>query len=183
MTPRGAQRAGREIARALAACALLTGIYYLVPVEPGIDAFWRVVRSALSVLAILVLAVLISRSVVRLLRNAAGSRPANLLVALWAGVVLFAFLDFQLAVGMPGQFTRLDTKTDALYFAVSTLTTVGYGDVHASGQWGRGLVILQQLFNVGVLATAGAVLLDRLTSGHPPPPPPPNSPTPPQPNR
>jgi voltage-gated potassium channel len=159
----------REFARALIACALLVGLYYLVPVEPDVDDTVRLVRGLFSVAGVAALAVLITRMVVQLLRDQAGSRPANLLVALFAGVIVFAVLDYQVAVYLPGQFARLETKTDGLYFAVSTLTTVGYGDVHAAGQLGRGLVILQQLFNVAVLTTAGAVLVNRLTNLHPPP--------------
>jgi hypothetical protein len=152
----------RELARALAACVLLAGCYYLVPVEPGLDAAWRIVRSLLAAAAVAVLALVIARMVGRLLRDEAGSHSANLVVALFGGVVLFAFLDYQLAISLPGEFVRLQTKTDALYFAVSTLTTVGYGDVHAAGQFGRGLVVFQQLFNLAVLATGGTVLVSRL---------------------
>lgn len=166
--------------RALLACALLVALYYLIPVEPGVGATARVARTAGAVLAVLAVAVLITRMVRRLLREEPGSRPANLLVALFGGLVLFAYLDYQIATSLPGEFAGLNTKTDGLYFAVVTLTTVGYGDVHATGQLARALVIVQQLFNVGVLATGGAVLVNRLTAGRgtlrpapggPPPPP------------
>lgn len=57
------------------------------------------------------------------------------------------------------QFVGLATKTDALYyFALTTLTMVGFGDVHAAGQLARALVIVQLLFNVVVLASAARVL-------------------------
>lgn len=57
---------------------------------------------------------------------------------------------------VPGQLDELSTRTDALYFTVATLATVGYGDVHAAGQAARALVVIQQFFNpvfVGVLVT------------------------------
>ena len=41
------------------------------------------------------------------------------------------------------QFDSLETKVDAVYFSTSTLSTVGYGDVHATGQLGRGIVVMQ----------------------------------------
>lgn len=51
------------------------------------------------------------------------------------------------------------TRTGALYFALTTLTAVGYGDIHL-GQLGRGLVVAQMLFNLVVVAS-GANLFVR----------------------
>ena len=58
----------------------------------------------------------------------------------------------------------LQTKTDALYFAVTTLTTVGFGDVHAQGQVARGLIIVQMVFNVVVLTRAAQTLIASRTA-------------------
>ena len=52
----------------------------------------------------------------------------------------------------PGQVEDLDTRTDALYFTLSTMATVGYGDVHAEGQLARALVCALIVFNVVVVA-------------------------------
>ena len=57
------------------------------------------------------------------------------------------------------EFVSLETKTDALYFALTTLATVGFGDVHAEGQIARTLVIIQMVFNVVVLTRAAQALL------------------------
>jgi len=73
-------------------------------------------------------------------------------------VVLLTLADYLTAVSGPGQFVGLETKTDALYFALATLTTVGYGDVHAAGQVARGVVAVQLVFNVAVIATGASVL-------------------------
>ena len=59
----------------------------------------------------------------------------------------------------PLEFVGLETKTDALYFALTTLATVGFGDVHAEGQIARVLLIAQMIFNVAVLTRAAQVLL------------------------
>jgi hypothetical protein len=154
----------RYLARALGACGLLVAVYYLAPVEPGAGGTALVVRAALAVAATAVVAMLIGWLVVRTLRDEPGSRPASLAVALFGGLVLFAFVDYLIAVSGPGQFVGLRTKTDGLYFAVTTLATVGYGDVSASGQLARAVVTVQQLFNLAVLATGGSVLINRLTS-------------------
>jgi voltage-gated potassium channel len=57
------------------------------------------------------------------------------------------------------EFVGLETKTDALYFALTTLATVGFGDVHAEGQVARLLLIAQIIFNIVALTRAAHVLL------------------------
>lgn len=152
----------RELLRALLACALLVTCYYLLPIEPAGTGAWRWMRLVLLTVGVAMLALLIGRATSRLARGRPGSRPAGLLIALFAGLVLSALIDYQVANWLPGEFAGLQTRTDALYFAVTTLATVGYGDVHAAGQIGRAVVIGQQLFNLAVLATGGSVLVNHL---------------------
>ncbi|MEU9042439.1 MULTISPECIES: ion channel [unclassified Kitasatospora] len=52
------------------------------------------------------------------------------------------------------EFAGLETRLDALYFTVVTLATVGYGDITASGQSARFVVILQIGYNFVFLAAA-----------------------------
>lgn len=77
------------------------------------------------------------------------SALASLLVLV---VVSFSFAFVILDQTAPRQVVGLETRTDALYFTVSTMTTVGYGDVHAEGQAARVLVIALIVFNVVVVA-------------------------------
>ncbi len=42
----------------------------------------------------------------------------------------------------------INTHLDALYFTVSTLTTTGYGDVTATGQWGKILSVIAMLIGI-----------------------------------
>jgi voltage-gated potassium channel len=79
-----------------------------------------------------------------------------LLMLLPLVAVVFALGFYLLETHSPGQVSGLSTRTDALYFTVSTLTTVGYGDIHAQGQLARGLAVLQLVFNavfVGAIAS------------------------------
>jgi voltage-gated potassium channel len=50
----------------------------------------------------------------------------------------------------PGQIEGLETKTDALYFSLTMLSTVGFGDVHAVGQIGRVLASLQMVVDIAL---------------------------------
>lgn len=76
-------------------------------------------------------------------------------VVLLLTVLVFGFAGVFVAIDEHSdQFVGLDTKIDAVYFTVATLSTVGYGDVHAVGQAGRLAVTLQIVFNLTFLAVA-----------------------------
>jgi voltage-gated potassium channel len=60
---------------------------------------------------------------------------------------------FLLNEARPAEFAGMHTRTDALYFTLSTMSTVGFGDVHAAGQVARVLVCLLIVFNVVVVAS------------------------------
>jgi voltage-gated potassium channel len=78
-------------------------------------------------------------------------RTLVLLLALT--VLFFSWCDDSVA-RLPGQFVDLHTKTDALYFNISTIATVGFGDVHAAGQLARAAVTVQIVFNLVFLGAA-----------------------------
>lgn len=87
-----------------------------------------------------------------------GARIEHVLaIVVWA-VAFFAFVYTRLA-GVPGQFEGIATRVDALYFTLTTLTTVGFGDIYPVGQTARVVVMLQMVFNVVVIAAAVRVLL------------------------
>jgi voltage-gated potassium channel len=78
-------------------------------------------------------------------------------IVLWA-IALFVLVYARLA-GIPGEFAGLDTRLDAFYFTFTTLATVGFGDVHATGQSARLVVTVQIAFNLLVLALAAQVII------------------------
>lgn len=69
-------------------------------------------------------------------------------------VVGFAVVHFVLADRMPEQYTGLETKLDALYFSVVAVTTVGFGDIAAVGQWARGVMLLHLVIGISLLGLA-----------------------------
>lgn len=137
---------------------LIIGLYYVVPVEPGVVGAQLALRIAGAVVAGLLITWLIVRQVSRQMADPGEAPLVGLVTALVGGVAFFALADYLTAVSDPGQFVELETKTDALYFTLATLTTVGYGDVHAAGQVARGVVAVQLVFNVLVIATGASVL-------------------------
>ena len=47
---------------------------------------------------------------------------------------------------------------DALYWATTTLTTVGYGDIYPSSELGRAISMLSSLFGVAIIALPSGVI-------------------------
>ena len=65
------------------------------------------------------------------------------------------------------QMVGLETRLDSVYFTVTTLATVGYGDIHAAGQGARALATAQMLLNLAVLGLVVRVLarVARMSAG------------------
>lgn len=146
--------------RLLSLLTLIVTLYFLVPVSTTVHRE-EIVRIVLSVAVFLGLAV----GMVRLLRLQiydSSHRIDGLVAGIALVVVVFAYAFYVLNARRPDELVGLETRLDALYFAVTTLTTVGYGDVYAAGQLARALVLTQMVFNVIFIATAATVLSTRV---------------------
>ena len=135
-------------------------LYFTVPVSFEL-ATNDVVQLLVSTLALVLLAVAVL-SEVRLQLLDAERRIDGLVVALMLSVLGFALGFYVMAERSPGQIAGLHTRLDALYFTMTTLLTVGFGDIHAVGQVARGLVLIQMLFNVVIVATAASTINARV---------------------
>jgi voltage-gated potassium channel len=153
---RGHARA--RIWRAALTCIFMIALYYLIPVEPGVGGSQLVVRTALTIVGGVLVTWLIIRQIRYHLSDPYRGSMIGLLTGIVGGVTFFALVDYITAISIQGEFVDLHTKTDGLYFALTTLTTVGFGDVHAQGQVARGLLVVQLAFNVVVITTAASVL-------------------------
>jgi voltage-gated potassium channel len=69
-------------------------------------------------------------------------------------VLGFATTYWILQTQSPGEFDGIVTKTDSLYFTVTVLSTVGFGDVHPVGQVARAVTTMNMLTNIVILAVA-----------------------------
>ena len=146
--PAARSRARRsEWLRTLGAVVGMLGIYFVVPFGEDDDPLPLVVATVLSVGMALALAIMISRRIVRVLEGSSSEGVPGLLTVLVLVVVAFAAAYFLLARADPDQLAGLHTRLDALYFTLSTLVTVGYGDVHPAGQVARAVACLQFAFN------------------------------------
>lgn len=145
--------------RSIAALAIVMAIYYAAPIGASPSTTRLVVGIAGMLIGIAVLGWLIVAAIRRQLRaDPATARIESLLILLYLVVAVFASGYLTLARSMEGSFVGMHTKTDALYFTVSTVATVGFGDVHASGQLARLLVTIQIVFDLVFVAALVAAL-------------------------
>lgn len=140
--------------RLVAGTVLLVVVYFAVPVR--VDSSLGL-RLAVSAIGVLLSALLIARQV----RKLSDARLWALALALVAGVLAFAMADYLIAISDPEEFAGLQTRLDALYFAIVTLGTVGFGDVHPQSQLARSVVTGQIVFNIVVIASGGSLLVSQ----------------------
>lgn len=147
--------------RALLGLVAVLVLYYAAPVgdlPSGSDL-------AISVLGMLGGVVLLSWLIVRQFHRLVGggsgegaARLDSLVFLLYVIVPLFALGYVAVDDADPDQFVGLATKTDALYFTLSTLGTVGFGDIYADGQLARVLVTVQMAFDLVFVAALVSLL-------------------------
>jgi len=135
----------RALLRAFGSAAILVVLYYVLPLDH--------LSSATSILALMgglvaVVAVIVWE--VRAVLNA--EYPgAQAIEALAVTVPLFLLLFstgyFLMEHASPTSFTQHLSRTDALYFTVTTFATVGYGDITAKSETARVVVIFQSCPN------------------------------------
>lgn len=123
-------------------------VYYLMPVATHDRSFaMRFVGSATLVALVFVWQVkrvITAKS--RLFRSLTSLGLAiPLVVVVYSGLYLTVSLD------NPAAFSEVLGKTDALYFTVTTLATVGYGDISPSSDLARIVAMTQMVANVTLI--------------------------------
>jgi voltage-gated potassium channel len=144
----------RSAAVTVVLMAAATAVYYVLPVPGAMrESSWAV----MFFLGAAVLGALILTAIRRLLRAGENARIRGLTLLLTLTVLFFSWSDVSVAA-LPNQFAELTNKTDSLYFNISTLATVGIGDVHPVGQLARAAVTVQIVFNLVFLGTAVSLI-------------------------
>ena len=151
----------RLIARSVLLSSLLVGliivVYYFVPWDG--DSFRDIaVRLAVCIVTVIAVTVVSVQYVLR------AEFPVLRVFEVLAGVIALTIASFASAYAYlsfddPAAFSEALSRTDALYFAVTTSTTVGFGDISASTEFARVLVMIQMVVNVVVIGVAARSLM------------------------
>ncbi len=153
---------GRALAvsalRSLGVVALTLVVYAVAPTQ-GDTTLRAAVGGSLLVMG--VVAVAFVRQLRRISRAEWPTLAAVEALVLVVGVFLTmqALVYVSLSAGDPAAaFTEPLDKVDGLYFAVTVMTTVGFGDITAANGLTRGFVTFQMLVNLVLVGTAVRVL-------------------------
>ena len=78
---------------------------------------------------------------------------------------MFAAAYYLMAKTSPASFSDHLTRTDALYFTVTTFSTVGYGDITAVSQSARLMVTAQMILDLLILGLGIRVFIGAVQRG------------------
>ena len=125
---------------------ILTGLllaYYLLPLDE-VDNRRLIV---MIVLGLILVAAVTARQIRAIMRSEhPGARGVEAMaVAVPLFIVLFATVYFVMASRDPSTFTQTISRTDSLYFTITVLTTVGFGDIATVSETARVVVSIQMI--------------------------------------
>ena len=150
--------------RTLATVAVSVTLYYLLPFDRDVDPVMVAeITLGCAVLAVVVVWQLrtVSRSPypgIRAVEALAFTAPVY--------VLLFATTYFVMEHTASSSFTEALTRTDALYFSVTTIATVGYGDIAAKSESARLVVTVQMLLDLLLLGLVVRLFLNAVKRSH-----------------
>lgn len=165
--------ASRPLARMLGhttvVLVLLTSAYYALPLRFHWGETGSLVRLVLSAVALTLLALVLVYQLRRSRRDLPDPylRILWLLTTLYVLVLAFALVYVLIALNMADQFVGISDRVDSLYYSVTLVATVGFGDIYATGTLAQVLATVHMLFNLVYLGTALRMLSSRVTSTSP----------------
>jgi hypothetical protein len=148
-------RARRSLIRSAVLVAALTLGYALLPLRGE----YRWIGIAVGLGAIISIVPITIRRFHAVRRSDEPVVVAIEAVVLLVSMLILGFAAVYYAIDAnQGQFEGLVTRVDSVYFTVTTLSTVGYGDIHAAGTAARLLVIVNILLNLAFLGVIVRVM-------------------------
>lgn len=153
------QLARRASTRSVAAVVLVTAAYAVLPVGVMIDGP-RTSSGYLRAGAAVLLALVVLAAQIRSITTARYPQLRVLegfSLAIPLLLVVFAATYLSMSEFDASAFNEPLNKIGALYFALTTMTTVGFGDIHPRSDPARTVVMVQMIVNFGVVAVASRV--------------------------
>ena len=164
--PERRREALRVLLHVTSTWTVLAVVYFLAPLE-GILGSGEVVRTLLSIVLLLMVSFWEIRSISR--ARIPQTRAIISLGTIAALLIVgFASIYLSLSRAQPGSFTENLDQIGALYFTITTLSSVGFGDIAPVTHTARIIASIQMLFDlillggiVRLLAMAARRSLDR----------------------
>jgi voltage-gated potassium channel len=141
-----------------ASSALLIAVYYVLPIAPHPHAaIWLRVCIAVAVFA----AVLVSQ-LNSILRHGHPMRRAIVALAILLPlfVIMFSWVYLTISRSDPRTFGGAMSRTKALYFTVTVLSTVGFGDITPKTDPARLVTTVQMALDLALIAIVVRLIFD-----------------------
>jgi hypothetical protein len=138
------------LVRTFITIASLFVVYLLVPLEPITNS-----DTAIRLVVVLVLLAVGFAGQVHAIRSATypDLRASEAVITgIVAFVILFALLYLSIGLSSPSSFSQPLNRVSAIYFTVTILSTVGFGDITATSDGARLIVTLQMLLDLALIA-------------------------------
>lgn len=149
--------------RAFVMSVFLVALYYLLPLDQ--HSVWQLALALAVGLAVLVVTGYWQvRAIVRS-RFPAVQAVEALAVLVPFFLILFASTYFMISFQMPATFSEPLTRSDALYFTVTTFATVGFGDIVPHSEAVRLLVTGQVVLDLVIVGLGIRVILGAVQKG------------------
>ena len=154
----------RALTRSLASTIFLVALYCLAPMDKlsGVP-LWLSLSAGLVILVVVILL-----QVRRITRSRYPGLQAVEALAVTAPLflLLFASAYLVLAQADPASFSTPQlNRTDTLYFTLTVFSTVGFGDITASSQTARVIVMIQMVLDLVVLGLGVQAYRDAVNVG------------------
>jgi hypothetical protein len=157
------RRALVTLLRALGSTVALVAIYYLLPLDRSSIGV-AVGMLALGLLALVGLVAFQVRSIIRAKYPALRAVGA-LATSVPLFLLLFAGTYFVMGGISDANFSEPLTRTDALYFTVTVFATVGFGDIVATTQGARVVVLGQMVAGIVIIGLGARIVVDAVKRG------------------
>jgi len=154
----------RTLLRALTTATLLLAVYYVVPMDTAALDVRGILVLIGCLLAFVALVVWQLRAIIQ--SEYPGLRAIETLSSTVPLYILgFATAYFLAQNSNSANFSQSLTRTDALYFSVTVLSTVGFGDITAKTDPARLIVTAQMFFDLILLGFGARVFIGAVERG------------------
>ena len=149
--------------RALGSTVALVALYYVLPLDRTSIGV-AIAMLAVGLLGLVVLVGFQVRSIIRATYPALRAVGA-LATSVPLFLLLFAGTYFVMGGISEGNFNQPLTRTDALYFTVTVFATVGFGDIVATTQGARVVVMGQMVAGIVIIGLGARIIVDAVKRG------------------
>ena len=146
-----------SITRSCAGTLVLLLVFSVAPLEPRVEGspgLWLAVSVLVPAVVLTLQILAVAHSPYPRLRAAEA-----LSISVPLLILMFAATYYAMSQADPGSFDEHLSRTDAIYFTVTVLSTVGFGDIVAASQPARIAVTVQMLADLVLIGVIVHVLL------------------------